>query len=133
MTNFSPLLRHVKITMDLMHPAATMMFLADLQPRTNVMRPSGYWDYVTKQFIPAPERIQGFARTLARRIPALKTVQFLVYDHDAKTLPLFNYQCRVRRIRKSRPGEPGSFRLEESEMNRLHRLDVEMMPTGSDL
>lgn len=133
LTNFSPLLRHVKITIDLMHPQAVMLFLADLQPRINVLRPRDYWNYVKEHYLPTPERIQEFAQTLAKHIPALKTVQFLMYDYEDKDLPLFDYQCKVSRVRKSEPGKPGSFRLEESMMNRLHRRHIDMTPLGFDL
>jgi hypothetical protein len=132
LTNFSPLLRHVKITIDLMHPQAVMLFMDSLQPRINLLKPRDYWSYVTKHYIPTPERIQEFAHTLAKHIPGLKTIQFLMYDYEVKDIPLFDYQCRVRRTRKSEPGKPGAFRLEESTMNRLHRRHIDMTPIGFD-
>lgn len=115
-----------------MHPQAVMLFMDSLQPRVNLLKPRDYWSYVTKHYIPTPDRIQEFARTLAKHIPGLKTIQFLMYDYEVKDIPLFDYQCRVRRTRKSEPGKPGAFRLEESTMNRLHRRHIDMTPIGFD-
>jgi hypothetical protein len=118
LTHFSPKLRHVKVTVDLDNRFATDAFTASLGAR----RPElPYWDIVTKHYLPTPARVQEFSRTLAKHIPALETVEFIIYDYTPKALPLFNYKCNVLRVKKSEPGKPGSFRLQESTLNRLDK------------
>jgi hypothetical protein len=80
-----------------------------------------YWDIISNFYLPTHTRIQEFARTLAKHIPALETVQFIIYDYNTKALPLFNYKCNVERVKKSEPGKPGSFRLQESTLDRLDK------------
>lgn len=121
LTKYSPTLRHVKITVDLIDRFVTEAFLESLGPR----QPDyPYWYVISNYYLPTPARIQEFARTLAKHIPALETVQFLIYDYDTRALPLFDYQCDVVRVKKSEPGKPGSFRLQESTMNRLHKHTI---------
>lgn len=125
LTDLSRTLRHIRIAVDLRHPDATRLFLDTLHPALSPRETTEYWGVITQHYIPSPARIKEFARTLARYMMALETVQFAIYNHDSTERPMFQYDAKVVRVRKSElaaGGRPGSFRLLEKTWDRLAEL-----------
>ncbi|KAJ9094695.1 hypothetical protein QFC21_005852 [Naganishia friedmannii] len=122
LTDLSPTLRHVRVAVDLRHPDATRIFMDTLHPLLSPPDSTEYWAIITEFYIPSPGRIKEFARTLAKYMTALETIQFVIYNHDSTERPMFQYDAKVVRVRKSEPGKPGSFRLLEKMSDRLAEL-----------
>ncbi|KAJ9115845.1 hypothetical protein QFC22_004987 [Naganishia vaughanmartiniae] len=125
LTDLSSTLRHVRVAVDLRHPDATRVFMDTLHPLLSPPDTTEYWAVITEFYIPSPARIKEFARTLAKYMTALETIQFAIYNHDSAERPMFQYDAKVVRVRKSEPGKPGSFRLLEKMSDRLAELVVQ--------